>query len=123
MSSIDAASGSVIYPIFLDWNLPLNSGRVDSVIATLGWTQNTLAEIKKKLDDADCMQIHSGEPAIIGFKRSGMGMYSYNLFDKEIPPGLRKFYNDSCRYILYNNKLVLQYDGGAAGPQCFPRSD
>lgn len=123
VSSLNSVTGATQYPIFLDWNLAIGSRRLDSIIATIGWTEKTLHEIKKKLDAADCIAIHNGEPAVIGFKRSGMGMYLYNVFDSDVLPEQRRFYNDSCRYILYNNRVVLEYGGGAAGPQCFPRSD
>jgi hypothetical protein len=122
ISPIDTATGSIIYPIFLEWNLKTTSDKVDSVIATIGWTQQTLKTLKKKLDDADCIQIESGEPTKIGYQRSGMGMYFYNVFDKPVADSLKKYYNDSCTYILYNNKLVLEYGGGAVGSQCFPKN-
>jgi hypothetical protein len=95
---------------------------VDSVIRTIGWTQQTLKELKQKLDKANCIQIESGEPTKIGWQRSVMGMYFYNVFDKPIQDSLKSRYNDSCTYILYNDKLVLEYGGGAVGSQCFPRS-
>ena len=74
------------------------------------------------MDKADCIQIESGEPTKIGWQRSGMGMFSYNVFDKPIPDSLKKQYNDSCTYIFYNKKLVLEYGGGAVGSQCFPKN-
>jgi hypothetical protein len=49
-----------------------------------------------------------------------MGKYYYNIFDRPIPDSLKAEYNDSCTYILYNDKVVLEYGGGAVGPQCFP---
>lgn len=104
---------------FLDWNIAINSNTMDSLLNTIGWTQNHLKELKKKLDNANCIQIESGEPTKIGFKRSGMGMYSFNVFDEAIPDSLKSHYNDSCRYIIANEKLVLEYGGGAIGPQCF----
>jgi hypothetical protein len=122
VSPIDTKTESIIYPIFLEWNLKTTSDKVDSVTATIGWTQQTLKTLKKKLDDADCIQIESGEPTKIGYQRSGMGMYFYNVFDKPVADSLKKYYNDSCTYILYNNKLVLEYGGGAVGSQCFPKN-
>jgi len=106
-------------PMFLEWNLNTNTSRMDSIIQQLGWTRETFKTIKEKLDNADCIQIESGEPTKIGFKRSGMGMYSFNVFDHPIPDSLKAVYNDSCTYILANDKLVLEYAGGAVGPQCF----
>ena len=122
VSPIDTATGNIIYPIFLEWDLKTSSDKVDSVIKTIGWTQQTLKELKQKLDKANCIQIESGEPTKIGWQRSGMGMYSYDVFSKPIADSLKTHYNDSCTYILYNDKLVLEYGGGAVGPQCFPNN-
>jgi hypothetical protein len=105
--------------IFLEWNLKINDLRTDSIIQTIGWSRETLKELKDKLDNANCIGIHNGEPFKISFKRSGMGMYSFNVFDKPIPETKREYYNDSCTYILVNDKLVLEYGGGAVGSQCF----
>jgi hypothetical protein len=121
VTTIDT-SGNIVYPIFLEWNLKTTSNIVDSIITTIGWTQTTLKKLKNYLDKANCIQIESGEPAKIGFQRSGMGMYFYNVFDKPIPDSLLEDYNDSCTYLLYDKKLVLEYGGGAIGPQCFPRN-
>ena len=76
--------------------------------------------MKDKLDKAECIQIESGEPAKIGFKRSGLGMYFYNVFDQGVPDSLITHYNDKCNYIFINKMLVLEYAGGAVGGQCFP---
>lgn len=116
---LDSTTGDFKKPMFLEWDLKTNTGRMDSIIRPLGWTRETLKTIKEKLDAANCIEIESGEPTKIGFKRSGMGMYSFNVFDKPIQDSLIRNYNDSCTYILVNNKLVLEYAGGAAGNQCF----
>jgi hypothetical protein len=112
------ATGSMGHT-FLEWDLKINNARMDSILSQLGWTGLTLKTLKEKLYRANCIQIESGEPTKIGFKRSGLGMYSFNVFDKPIPDSLRETYNDSCTYILADDKLVLEYGGGAAGPQCF----
>lgn len=122
VSSIDTATGGIIYPIFLEWHLKTGSDKVDSVIKTIGWTQETLKDLKQMLDKANCIQIESGEPTKIGWQRSGMGMYFYNVFAMPVADSLKKHYNDSCTYILYNDKLVLEYGGGAIGSQCFPKN-
>lgn len=33
---------------------------------------------------------------------------------------LKSNYNDSFTYILYNDKVILEYGGGAVELQCFP---
>lgn len=61
-------------PMFLEWDLEIKTERMDSILKPIGWTRETLKTLKDKLDNADCIQIESGEPTKIGFKRSGMGM-------------------------------------------------
>lgn len=103
-----------------NWDLKLNSSKTDTLLQKLGWTKETLKILKEKLDKANCISVKSGEPCNIGFQRSGMGKYFYNIFERPIADSLKSSYNDSCTYILYNNKVVLEYGGGAIGPQCFP---
>jgi hypothetical protein len=121
VSSLDSATGATIYPIFLQWNLSTSSPEVDSVLATLHWTQDTVQQLKRKLDLASCISIGSGDPCRVGFQRSGMGMYFYELFSKPIPDSLKDTYNNGCTYIIYSPTVVLEYGGGAVGPQCFPK--
>lgn len=102
-----------------NWHVKIKSGKADTLLQKLGWTKETLKILKNKLDKANCIGITSGEPCNISFQRSGMGMYSFNVFDKPIPDSLKVSYNDSCTYIIVNNKLVLEYGGGAIGRQCF----
>jgi hypothetical protein len=119
--SLDSTTGAFIYPIFLKWNLATTSRKVDSVIGTLHWTMNTLQQLKQKLDSAHCISARNEEPCQIGFQRSGMGMYFYDLFTKPIPDSIKDKYNDGCTHIFYNPTVVLEYGGGAIGPQCFPK--
>ncbi|MDD3281460.1 MAG: hypothetical protein PHC83_07800 [Bacteroidales bacterium] len=119
IKALDTTAGDPNGPMFLEWDLKINTQRLDSIIKPMGWTRETLKTLKEKLDRANCIQIESGEPAKIGFQRSGMGMYFFNVFDKPIPDSLRLNYNDSCTYILANDRLVLEYGGGAIGSQCF----
>lgn len=116
---LDSTTENLNGPMFLDWNLKTNTSKMDSLIESLGWSRETLILLKQKLDKADCIQIQSGEPAKIGFKRCGIGMYSFNVFDQPIPENMKEKYNDSCTYIIANEKLVLEYGGGAFGSQCF----
>ena len=102
-----------------NWDVKINSGKADTLLQKLGWTVEDLKTLKDKLDKANCIGVTSGEPCKISFQRSGMGMYSFNVFDQPIPDNLIEQYNDSCTYILVNRKLALEYGGGAIGSQCF----
>jgi hypothetical protein len=118
--TLDFTAGDYKKPMFVRRDLDIHSQQMDSIINPLGWTRNTLITLKEKLDKANCIQIESGEPAKIGFKRSGMGMYFFNVFETPIPDSLRAKYDSSCTYILVSDKLVLEYGAGVLGSQCFP---
>ena len=96
---------------------------LDLVKKKLNWTENTFVEIKKILDNANCISIINGEPSDIGFARSGMGKSFYHIFHDPIPETEIENWNDSCSFIYYEPKMVLGYAGGAIGAQCFPDPD
>lgn len=102
-----------------NWNIKISAKKTDSLLTELGWTKQTLMQLKEKMDNANCISVESGEPFTIGYQRSGMGMYFYNLFDKPLTDSLKKAYNDGCMHILYNEKVALEFGGGAIGQQCF----
>jgi hypothetical protein len=119
IASSDSVSRSARREQFMEWDIEMNTPHMDSILGTLGWNRETLKILKEKLDRANCIGIASGEPAEIAFKRSGMGMYSFLVFDNPMPDTVKAHYNNSCNYIFANDKLVLVYGGGAIGPQCF----
>jgi hypothetical protein len=103
-----------------EWNLDYNSKKLAQMIKPLGWTNATLTTIKKLLADANCVSIENGDITTVGFARSGMGKYSFKLFNKDLSSEQIKGYNDGCMYIFHKKNIVLQYGGGAVGSQCFP---
>ena len=103
-----------------EWNLEYNSQKLNSMLDMLKWTNKTLIIIKKLLTDANCVSIENGQITTIGFARSGMGKYSYLLFNNNLTAAQVKQYNNGCSDIYYKNNIILEYEGGAVGPQCFP---
>jgi hypothetical protein len=118
--SIDTVTKQLIYPGFLDWDLKTNSDIVKDQIAGIGWNSQTLAEIKRRLDNANCISIESGEPCKIGFQRRGLGKYYYLVFYKNMSDSLKKFYRSFCPYRLYNDNVVFEWGAGALGSDCYP---
>ena len=106
-----------------NWRLKINSTKTDSLLRDLNWTKQELKTLKNKLDKANCISISSRKPVSIGWKRSGMGMFSYTVFDSELSKEQINDYNGGCMYIYYKDNIVLEYGGGAIGPQCFPREE
>lgn len=103
-----------------EWNLDKESDKIAEMLLIIGWNQKTLNEIKDLLDSANCVSIENGKLTTIGFARSGMGKYSYKVFDKDLTENEIEEFNDGCTYIYYRDNIVLEYGGGAVGSQCFP---
>jgi hypothetical protein len=102
-----------------NWDINVNSKKTDSLLRVLDWTNETLMTIKEKLDRANCISVENKDPFTVGYQRSGLGMYFYNLFDKPMTDSLKKEYNDGCLHLLYSDKVALEFSGGAVGQQCF----
>ncbi|MGE0930953.1 hypothetical protein [Peijinzhouia sedimentorum] len=103
-----------------NWNLKIKLSKVDSLLTELNWTTKELTTLKEKLDNANCISISGKNPVVIGWQRSGMGKFSYNIFDSDLEKDKIEEYNDGCTYIFYKDNIVLEYGGGAIGSQCFP---
>lgn len=104
-----------------NWNLKIKSPKVDSLLTELKWTTKELKILKEKLDKVNCISISgANDPIVIGWQRSGMGKFSYVIFDDNLKENKIKDYNDGCTYIFYKENVVLEYGGGAIGMQCFP---
>ncbi|PQJ16669.1 hypothetical protein BST99_13915 [Aureicoccus marinus] len=104
-----------------NWNLKPNSDELKKVIESINWTDETLKEVKNLLTKANCISIKNGNITTIGFARSGMGKYSYKIFDENLNSDKIETYNNGCEYIFYKDNIVLEYGGGAVGPQCFEK--
>lgn len=103
------------------WGLNYGSSELKNRLKLIGWTEETLSKIKKLADDATCISVQNGNGQTeIGFARSGLGKYSYIIFNQNLNKVEVTKYNDGCNYIFYKENIVLEYGGGATGPQCFP---
>ena len=118
---LDSVTRRMQFPVFTKWGLSIQSPQVDSILHALHWSQETLITLKKKLDEANCISVRNGTPCRVGFQRSGMGMYFYDLFLTPLSDRLKDTYNNRCSYIFYKPTVVLEYMGGAIGSQCFPK--
>lgn len=103
-----------------NWHLGIDSKKTDSLLKVIGWTKNDLKILQVKLEKANCISIANGHPTKIGWQRSGMGLYTYALFNRPLSDSLINLYNGGCSTIYYKENVVLEYGGGAIGPQCFP---
>lgn len=104
-----------------NWNLIPNSKELQEIIISIGWTNETLTKIKELLDSANCVSVENGQITTIGYARSGMGKYSYKIFDNQLTENQKQEYDNDCEYIFYKDNIVFEYGGGAIGPQCFEK--
>ncbi|MBG8552102.1 hypothetical protein [Hymenobacter guriensis] len=86
---------------------------LDSVVQAYGWTPAQVRKLAEKLKQAGCISIRNGEPAQIGFQRSGMSRYSYHVFSQPLSDSLRKEYQGVWLYRFVHDKVALEKGGGA----------
>jgi hypothetical protein len=106
-----------------EWGTEAGSAKLKKMCDRLNWTEGTLSTIKQLLDRARCVSIENDTVAEIGFSRSSMAKYSYLIFGDDLDNKMIGRYNDGCRYIYHEKNIVLEFMGGAVGPQCFPKGD
>lgn len=104
-----------------EWDMKYPSDELDSLLNIVKWDPMTFSNIKNLMQVANCISIlNTKEYTEVGFARSGLGKYSYLIFDKKLDTIDKiKQYNDGCEYKYYSPNVVLRYQGGMAGPQCF----
>lgn len=103
-----------------EFDMDYGSERLDQLLAILKWDPMTFSNFRYMMQLANCYSIENSDPIEIGFQRSGLGKYSYLIFPTEIltVPQIKE-YNDGCEYKYYKKNIVIKYEGGMAGPQCF----
>lgn len=103
-----------------EFDIQYGSERLDQLLRILKWDAMVFSNFRNMMQMANCCSIENGNPVEIGFTRSGLGKYSYLIFPTDMltVPQI-KLYNDGCLYKYYKKNIVLKYEGGMAGPQCF----
>jgi hypothetical protein len=107
-------------PLFHEWNVEVSSAQLDSLLRLIHMDRNKLEQLHTALLKAHCISIKSGNPAEVGFARSGMAKYDYLIFDDHLTKTQMKRYNNGCEYIFYKDNIVLEHAIGAVGSPCFP---
>jgi hypothetical protein len=106
---------------FLDWLVKTGSPKMDSARACLNWTVEQVDILKEKLDAADCIQIeNTSEGTRLGFKRSGMHMYFFEIFNEPQSDSTIAAIEHWGSTLFASDTLAVQWLGGAIGVQSWP---
>jgi hypothetical protein len=106
------------------WDADMYSDEITNVTDVLGWNNYEMIVLREILHNANCISIENKKEMIqIGYQRSGMGKYDFNIYDNPILTEDIKYYNDSCRYLYINKFNVVEFGGGAIGSQCMPERE
>ena len=97
--------------------------KIDSLMQVVGLDQEELKNIRRKLRKLGCISIETAtthsDYTNIGFRRVGLGKYSYRIYNRSMNPEEEKEYDEDPMFIPYTDRVVFEYGGGAAGPQSF----
>lgn len=104
------------------WNTDIHNKEIQNVMRMLDWNDYEIIVLREKIYDANCISIsNSKNETEVGYKRSGMGKYNFEIFEVPIPYENWKNYNDSCTYLMIDSLNVIEYGGPAFGSQCMPK--
>lgn len=94
-------------------DLKLDSDKADTLLKILKWRNETIIDLKEKLEKANCENISSkGEDAfVLDFKYSGFGLHSYVIFNKPLPDSLITWYNNKGDTVIRKN-VIVRYSSG-----------
>ncbi len=98
----------------------------DSLRAVAGLTADEMRGLRERLADLDCIsvELRQDAPAItIGFRRVGLGMYFFRLYDKPLTAPEWQEAMDDEALVPYNRRVVFEYGAGAIGSLAFPGKD
>lgn len=93
--------------------LGLDSPELDSAMRELGWTKQDIVELEKKLVGTECRWIRTtevrGKPIEIYFGESGMGSFSYIVFEYALSDSLYERYGPALSETGFGKTVALHY--------------
>lgn len=97
--------------------------KIDSLLIMGGLDRADLNQLEKELKEIGCVSIFMrkipDKSYNIGFRRIGMGKYSYDIYLCPLTSEAQEEINKSSASIVYSPNVVFQYGGGAFGNQEF----
>ena len=94
--------------------MEINSPKMDTMLALLGWTKEIVLNITEKLSKINCEQISSthlygGEPIDIYLRQRGLGSYNYFIYKKPLSDSLIKYIGKPLTDTGLGSRVVISY--------------
>lgn len=104
--------------------LSVEFGGEDYIAETKLLNASQLKDLERALNDVGCIGIEVGKDintkyTVMRFRRQGMGLYSFILYDRILTKEQQDSINDDISLIVYNDSTVFMYGAGAFGNMNF----
>lgn len=104
--------------------LSVEFGGEDYLAETKLLNASQLKDLERALNDVGCIGIEVGKDintkyTVMQFRRQGMGLYSFILYDRILTKEQQDSINDDVSLIVYNDSTVFMYGAGAFGNMNF----
>jgi len=98
-------------------NLTVNSPKLDSALAALGWTNETVKTLKDKLAKTNCdwirtTEIYGGNPIEMYPNQSGWNSYCYHLFNAPVSYSVLQIHGNPIGDSEFGKRVFLDYSSG-----------
>lgn len=101
--------------------LYVSSAQKRKLMASVGLDEREFKHIKKQLKRCKCISIDTNFPDYcnIGYKRVAFGQYSFRLYLNQMTEEQKQEALSDGHFIPYDDTMLLEFAGGAAGPDEF----
>lgn len=107
----------------MELNWDPSQEKIDSLLCESGLDRSAFERLEQNLAEIGCISISTQPDSVgsysIGFRRIGMGMYYYRIYNKPLSLEDQKEVSHSNTSILYSPTVSFNYAGGAIGNQIF----
>ena len=94
-----------------------SDNKSESLMQVVGLDSEELDNIRRKLKKLGCISIEAktthSDYVDIGFRRVGLGMVFYRIYNRPLNDKEKKKYLEDTRFTLYNDTVLFKYEGGA----------
>ncbi|HYH13616.1 MAG TPA: hypothetical protein VD794_00255, partial [Flavisolibacter sp.] len=95
------------------YDLEVGSQQLDSALAVLHWTNETVIDLKNKLARTNCDWIRTteiyGKPVELFPRQSGWGSYAYRVFERPLPDSLLEVHGLPLSESDFGKTVFLDY--------------
>lgn len=101
---------------------------IEETAAMMEISKDSIMQLTRLLQDADCIGLYYSKDSLmatgeIAYRRSGFGMYAYELQNKALNNEEIQTINSDYSALVYDRHMIYRYGSGAVGSEILPHKE